>query len=45
MFYFICQEQSNVCFGASAERPLFPYETAPDRFGNEMNPMKGIKEV
>jgi hypothetical protein len=27
------------------DRPTFPDQIANDRFGNEMNPLRGVKDV
>ena len=35
----------HISFGTTMERPLFPMQIAPDRFGNEMNPARGVKDV
>lgn len=46
MFYSVMQEPSDhVSFGTSADRPCFPAKTANDKFGNEMTPFTGVKDV
>lgn len=35
----------HISFGTSAERPTFPNQIAHDRFGNENNPFRGVKDV
>jgi len=35
----------HISFGTTTERPTFPNQIAHDRFGNEHNPFKGVKEL
>jgi len=44
-FLEINNTQKKISFGSGMERPTFPDEIAHDRFGNEMNPNKGVKAV
>jgi hypothetical protein len=39
------KESGHVSFGTSADRPIFPSQTANDKFGNEMTPFTGVKDV
>ncbi|KAM4795859.1 ciliary microtubule-associated protein 3 [Rhinophrynus dorsalis] len=36
---------NNISFGSSQPRKLFPYDCAPDRFGNELTPIKGTPNL
>lgn len=37
--------KKHVSFGTGMDRPTFPDQIANDRFGNEMNPLRGVKDV
>lgn len=44
MDYFLFDEnpaKKRISFGTTLDRGCFPYKCAPDRIGNELNPLKG----
>lgn len=46
MFFGGMEEPNpHVSFGTSADRPCFPEKTANDKFGNQMTPFTGVKDV
>jgi hypothetical protein len=44
-FYSLFKASKHISFGTAAERPTFPNQIAHDRFGNENNPFRGVKDV
>lgn len=45
MFMFSEEKFSNVSFGTTQDRQIFPTHVPPTRFGNELNPITGSPEV
>jgi hypothetical protein len=41
----IIKASKHISFGTTANRPTFPTDIAKDRFGNDNNPFRGVKEV